>query len=216
MTIDSVSLIRLSGSSLVVAAASFLLFIVLYALLLPVNPDNSNYISLVSSKNWVLVNVVQQVGIAASILGTFGLIYGLASKLQWLGVIGLVAAIMGCVFMGGISFTETFLWPSLVRLLGPAEMAEVARKILSTSPYNFATMTGFQLFSLGYAIIGLGLLLSNAVPKWMPLCLILGCIVWSICLLFAGRIRYSLQFVAMMLVFCGGFVPIGLFMTRFE
>ena len=205
-------LLQLSGLSLIVSCVGFIAWLVSYAVFLPVNADNSNYAALVSSPHWVWVNLIQQVAIMTGLLGTVGLVSGSIERLQWLGLGGLVLAVTGYVFMAGLSFTETFAWSTLAQLLGPAKITEVAGSILKTPPFSVGGVMGFYLFSAGYLLIGLSILLNSTSPKWMASCVMLGSVLFSVSFLL-GALRYKLMPIALLL-FVGGLIPLGIELLR--
>ncbi len=142
-------------------------------------------------------------------MGVVGLVSGSIERLQWLGLAGLVLAVAGYVFMGGLSFAETFAWPTLAQLLGPAKIMEVARPTLITPPFSVGGVIGFHLFSIGYFLIGLSSLLNGVSPRWMAICVMLGSALFSASFLL-GALRYKLMPVALLLVVVGGLIPLGI------
>jgi hypothetical protein len=200
---------KLSGASLILSCIGFILFLAFYSAFLPVNRDNSNYAALIQNRNWIWINVIQLFAILFGIFGSIGLVYGLINKFQGIGIIGLFFVISGYVLMAGLSFTETFSWAALAKQINTQQMTEIAGSTLKTYPYSVVSLLGFHLFSLGYLIIGTGMLFKDIFPKWMSLCIVIGSILLSVSYLFP-IIRYTLSPIAIIILFAGGLIPVGI------
>jgi len=207
-----ITLNKLSGISLLVSCTCFLLFFGLYAVLLPINADNSNYASLLASHAWIPVNLIQLIAIVTGIFGALGLVPKDTEQTGCLGIVGLVILITGYIMMAGLSFIETFAWATLGRLIEPTQMQTIASDSLRTQPFQTASTLGFHLFSLGYILLGSTLFAAHIYPRWMTACLIAGALLLSTSFLL-GALRYKLSPIALLLL-GGGLIPMAITWLR--
>jgi hypothetical protein len=198
-----------TGINLISYSIGYILFLGLYAIFLPVNADNSNYALLLSNKNWVWVNCIQILALISCTFGTIGLVFISISKNHIIAFIGLIVVVVGCFLMVGLSFTETFAWSTLSKIVEKEQIKKIAEMTLIEKPFSIASTIGFHLFSIGYIIIAICLIQEKRFDTITLLGLIVGCVLFSISFLVERKIRYKITPIVLIII-CSSFISLGI------
>jgi len=100
---------RITGLANMVSAVFLLLFWFLYAILLPINEVATNYASLVTDPEWLLVNCLGVIGFLLALIGILGIFFKQFNDLTLLGMFGFLITVVGLVLYNAGIYYETFI-----------------------------------------------------------------------------------------------------------
>lgn len=161
-----------SGILNVVAGIALAAFWYLYAILLPYRKLSTTLAILVKNRWWTPVNILGVSGALLGLLGQGGILVSQINHVTWLGLLGFFIASAGTAFLLGPLLWDTILWPILVE--SDAGFLDFQGPIYQSRSFvPFFVVSGL-LYSLGYILVGVGIMKVGVLPSIGGLLLAVG------------------------------------------
>jgi hypothetical protein len=164
--------IEISGLLNILAGVLLLIYWYAFALFLPYRELSTTLSILVENRNWTWINTVGVLGALFGLLGQAGILAAQTEGLGWLGLIGFFVASAGTTLLIGTMLWETVLWPILVS--HDAALLNFQGPIYSSKTFvPFFILSGL-IYSLGYIMVGVGIMQVSVLPWFGGLLLAIG------------------------------------------
>jgi hypothetical protein len=181
-------LFRWAGLSAMVAGICYVLVGMFHPL---------NVLASVTTTRWVIVHIFASGMCFFGLFGMMGLYARQAEKSGWLGLAGYVLLSIWLAVVGGFTFVEVFILPTLATV-GPAgpKFVEAFLGMFSGSPnvINFGvlptiwTVTNL-LYLLGGLLFGIATFRARILPRWAGILLAVGTIIGPVAILFPPELQ---------------------------
>ena len=181
-------LFRWAGLSAMVAGICYMIVGIFHPL---------NGLSSVTTTRWVIVHIFACAMSFFGLLGMAGLYARQVEKSGWLGLAGYLLLSLWLAIIGGFTFVEVFILPTLATV-GPAgpKFAEAFLGMFTGSPsvINFGvlptiwTVTNL-LYLLGGLLFGIATFRASILPRWAGILLAVGTIIGPVAILFPPELQ---------------------------
>jgi len=171
-----------------------------YAIFLPYAKLSTTVSILVRNRNWTWINVLGIVGALLGLLGQASIVYFQGNSSLWFVFIGYYIAVAGTTLLIGTMIWETVLWPLLLR--HDDALLDFAGPLYSRRTFiGFFILSGL-IFSIGYVLVGAGIMKAGILPWASGLLLAIGAPTFGLGALF-GRLQVYVRSVGVTLMSAG-------------
>ncbi len=197
---ESVIYKKKTGILFILYAAFLLIFAYGWHFGLPYYGTLDNYITMIQSNNWIMINLIGWIGILFGVFALFFLYGDMAANLKLTGNIGFIAVIVSFLIHLCLVSWEAFIWPVLAydeqaRLL-------IQNGVLIKSPQIIILYSLFSLtFLTGFILLGIALIKARFFSKPLVLLTITGSFLYSFAVAiggYAGLIAFTVYLAGIM------------------
>ena len=184
--------VRVSGVFNMVSGVALLVYWYSFAAFLPYRELSTTLSLLVKSRNWTWINALGVIGALSGLLGQSGILLGQMDRAGWVGLIGYFVASVGTVLLIGTMLWETILWPVLVR--HDASLLDFDGPIYKSSTFVPFFVVSALIYSAGYVLVGVEIVLAGVFPRLAGLLLAVGAPAFGLGALFGKGQVYPRSF----------------------
>jgi len=203
-----VDFIRISGLVNVIAGVTLLVYWYAFALFLPYRELSTTLSILVKNQNWSWINTLGVVGALSGLLGQAGIYVIQTANTNWYASIGFYIAAAGTTLLIGTMLWETVLWPILVK--HEESLLDFQGPIYSSKTFLPFFIVSGLIYSLGYILVGIGIVQANILPRIAGYLLAIGAPTFGLGAMF-GKFQVYARSVGITLM-SGGLIWLGLVM----
>ena len=179
-----------------------------FAIFMPYSKLSDTLAILVENQNWIWINSLGALGALCGLLGQAGIFIFQIDQTSWVSSVGFFIAVAGTTLLLGTMLWESVLWPILVKH---------DRNLLSFQGPIYTSKTFFPFFvvagliySLGYILVGMGIIQAGILPKLTGYFLAIGAPVFGVGSMF-GKFQVYPRTLGVTLM-SAGLIWIGIFM----